>query len=391
MEFGIIVQGHAPGQAKAHSPVYEQDWVRRELELIREADRHNWKYVWVTEHHFLEEYSHLSDSVTFMAYALAQTERIHIGSGIFNMNPIVNHPVRLAERVAMLDQLSQGRFEFGTGRGAGSHEIGGFGLTNDETRSNWEETIREIPKMWKQKGYSHPDGSAFKVPAAGTQSMPNREGGFNVLPKPYAHTHPAMWVAAGNPGTYEKAAKLGLGVLGFGIGSVLANSPLIKIYKETIANADPVGDYVNDNVMNMAGIICLEDRQRAREAAAAKGNTYLGSLVYRYHDTFPRPEGIPQWPELLPETTLESIDASIEGGFGFIGDPAEVTEQFARFQEVAGCDQLVIALPLHMPHETALEIIRVFGDQVIPKFDTDPVHRTTRFREAAGGPLVPRD
>ena len=43
------------------------------------------------------------------------------------------------------------------------------------------------------------------------------------------------------------------------------------------------------------------------------------------------------------------------------------------------------------PHETALEIIRVFGDQVIPKFDTDPVHRTTRFREAAGGPLVPRD
>ena len=153
--------------------------------------------MWVTEHHFLEEYSHLSDSATFIAYALAKTERIHIGSGIFNMNPMVNHPVRLAERVAMLDLLSQGRFEFGTGRGAGSHEIGGFGLNPDQTRENWEEAIREVPKMWRQKGYSHPDGKAFKVPTEGTQMMPGREGAFNVLPKPYSHTHPALWVAAG--------------------------------------------------------------------------------------------------------------------------------------------------------------------------------------------------
>ena len=66
MEFGIFVQGHAPGQAKAHSPVHEQDWVRRELELVRQADRYNFKYVWVTEHHFLEEYSHLSDSASII-------------------------------------------------------------------------------------------------------------------------------------------------------------------------------------------------------------------------------------------------------------------------------------------------------------------------------------
>ena len=390
MEFGIFVQGHSPGQAKAHSPVHEQDWVRRELELVREADRHNWKYVWVTEHHFLEEYSHLSDSVTFIAYALAQTERIHIGSGIFNMNPIVNHPVRLAERVAMLDQLSQGRFEFGTGRGAGSHEIGGFGLVSDETKANWEETIREIPKMWKQKGYSHPDGSAFKVPAAGTQSMPNREGGFNVLPKPYAHTHPAMWVAAGNPGTYERAAKKGLGLLGFNIGSVWEMATMIKMYKDNIGQAEPVGDYVNDNVMITTGFSCLADRQRARENACNMGRGYQSSLVYRYHDTFPKPEGTPRWPELIPEPTMETLDDRIDQGFMVCGDADDVVEQIARYQDV-GCDQLVFGLPLSQPHELALESIRVFGDHVIPKFDTDAKHSTTRYREAAGGPLVPRD
>ena len=390
MEFGIFVQGHAPGQTKAHSRVYEQDWVRRELELIRQADRFNWKYVWVTEHHFLEEYSHLSDSATFIAYALALTERIHIGSGIFNLNPVVNHPVRLAERAAMLDQLSQGRFEFGTGRGAGSHEIGGFGLQQSETRANWEEALREIPKMWRQKGYSYPDGKAFSIPTTGTQMMPDREGAFNVLPKPYAHTHPPLWVAAGNPSTYERSAKMGLGLLGFNIGSVWDLEPLIKTYKDNIGNAKPVGDYVNDNVMITAGMVCLEDGRKAREAACLPGSSYLGSLVYRYHDTFPRPEGLPRWPDLLPDPTLDDIDGRIEGGYALCGTPDEIIEQIARYQTM-GCDQLVFGVPGSLPHEVAMESLRLFGERVIPKFDTDPKHRTTRFREAAGGPLTPRD
>ena len=390
MEFGIFVQGHAPGQVKAHSPVYQQDWVRRELELIRQADKHNWKYVWVTEHHFLEEYSHLSDSASFIAYALAQTERIHIGSGIFNMNPVVNHPIRVAERAAMLDQLSQGRFELGTGRGAGSHEIAGFGLKQSETRDNWEESIRELPKMWRQQGYSYPDGRSFKVPATGTQSMPGREGGFNVLPKPYAHTHPPLWVAAGNPGTYERAAVRGLGLLGFNVGSVWDMIPLIKTYKDNIVNAEPIGDYVNDNVMVTVGMLCLEDRQKARELTCSPGSSYLVSLVFRYHDSFPRPEGIPQWPELMPDSTLENLDGMIEAGYALCGDPEEVTKQIARYQDT-GCDQLVFGVPGNMPQDVVMESIRVFGEQVIPKFDTGPKHRTTIQREAAGGPLVPKE
>ena len=134
--------------------------------MIRLADKHNFKYVWVSEHHFLEEYSHLSDSATFCAYALAVTERIHLGSGIFNMNPIVNHPSG-SPSASPCSPTEPGRFEFGTGRGAGSHEIGGFGLTNDETRANWEETIRELPKMWRQKG--------TPTPTARPSSPPPRE------------------------------------------------------------------------------------------------------------------------------------------------------------------------------------------------------------------------
>ena len=388
MEFGIFVQGHSPGQEKAHSQAYAADWVKRELELIQAADRHNFKYVWVTEHHFLEEYSHLSDSATFIAYALAKTERIHIGSGIFNMNPVVNHPARLAERVAMLDLLSQGRFEFGTGRGAGSHEIGGFGLNPDQTRENWEEAIREIPKMWRQKGYSHPDGKAFKMPSEGTQMMPGREGAFNVLPKPYAHTHPALWVAAGNPGTYERAAKRGLGLLGFNVGPVWAMQPNIETYKKHIGDAEPVGDYVNDNVMVTTAMTVSKDPKRARELACLPGASYLVSLVYRYHDTFPKLEGMPRWPDLFPDPQADQVDMLIEAGMALCGEPEEVIKQVANYSTI-GCDQLVFGVPNNQPHEAVLESIELFGKHVIPEFDKDPKHSTTRHREAAGGPLVP--
>jgi alkanesulfonate monooxygenase SsuD/methylene tetrahydromethanopterin reductase-like flavin-dependent oxidoreductase (luciferase family) len=380
MEFALFLQGHSPKQ-RANDPYWEHQWVKNELELIREADQHNWKYCWISEHHFLEEYSHLSASEVFMGFSFAQTSRIHLGSGIFNLNPKVNHPVKLAERVAMLDHVSEGRFEFGTGRGAGSHEIGGFDITQAETKANWEEAIWEFRKMWGQRAYSHPDGAAWVTPETGTQ------GTFNVLPKPYVHTHPAMWVAAGNPPTYEKAARHGMGVLGFNVAAIYDMAPLVKAYKDNIANAEPVGDYVNDNVMIANGVICLEDGQLARKTATKMGLSYLQSLVFRYHDTFPKPDGFPVWPEVIPEPTLEDIEARIEAGYLLCGDPDEVLQQVKRYEEI-GCDQVSFGMPLDMPHEYAVETIRLFGDHVIPKLDTDPLHRTTRFREGAGGPLV---
>ena len=145
MEFGVLIHGYCP--RKPHDNDHEHDWVRREIELVTEADRYGFKYAWLTEHHFLEEYSHLSASEVFIPYLGALTEQIHIGSGIFNLNPQVNHPARLAERVAMLDHLMDRRFEFGTGRGAGAYEVGGFGITDtDATKAVWEEEAASCPR-----------------------------------------------------------------------------------------------------------------------------------------------------------------------------------------------------------------------------------------------------
>src|SRR6476620_3257683 len=122
MEFGIFVQGHLPG-ARAHDTEAEHTALLQEMELVKAADRYNWKFAWLSEHHALAEYSHLSCNEAHAAYLAACTERIHIGSGIFNLSPRVNNPVKTAEKVATLDHLTNRRFEFGTGRGAGSHEV----------------------------------------------------------------------------------------------------------------------------------------------------------------------------------------------------------------------------------------------------------------------------
>ena len=378
MEFGIFVQAHVPrARVEADGAAAEHNALMNETELVQAADRHGWKYAWITEHHFLTEYSHLSASEVYLGYLAHATERIHLGSGIFNLNPQVNHPVRVAERVAMLDHLSDGRFEFGTGRGAGSLEVTGFDIEGTHvTKEVWDEVVRQFVSMWADEPYAY-DGTAFRVPHPNSR-LPR----LNVLPKPWRKPHPPMWVACGNPPTYEKAARMGLGALGFNVASVKEMEPMVKSYKDNIDKAEPVGKYVNDNVMITNGVICLEDGQKAREAACRMGISYLQSLVFYYHDTFPAPEGLPIWPEEFPEPTLEDIEFRINEGYLLCGDPDEVIEQVKRYEGV-GCDQLVFGLPLNMPWDLCHETIRLFGDHVIPKFDADPVHRTTRFRDAA--------
>jgi alkanesulfonate monooxygenase SsuD/methylene tetrahydromethanopterin reductase-like flavin-dependent oxidoreductase (luciferase family) len=380
VEFGIFVQGHVPSsRVEREGRNAEHNALTGDIELIKAADQFGWKYVWVTEHHFLAEYSHMSASEVFMGYAAAVTERIHLGSGIWNLNPQVNHPVRVAERAAMMDHLSDGRFEFGTGRGAGSREVTGFDIpSTDVTKAVWDEVIAEFTRMWSSTEYTH-DGDAFRVPYPNEQ-MPTR----NVLPKPWKAPHPPLWVACGNPPTYQKAARLGLGALGFNVASINDMAPMVEAYKKAVPNAEPIGDYINDNVMITNGLVCLEDSRKAREAATRMGVSYLQSLVFYYHDTFPKVEGIPVWPEPFPEPTLEDVGYRIDEGYLLCGDPDEVVDQVRRYEAV-GCDQLVFGMPVDMPLDVAIETLRLFGEHVIPKFDPDPVHRTTRARQAAAG------
>ncbi|MGH9301028.1 MAG: LLM class flavin-dependent oxidoreductase [Acidimicrobiales bacterium] len=373
MEFGIFINGYLPGPA-SRDTASEHTMILREMEYVVQADKHNWKYAWFGEHHSLTEYSHLSSPEVMMGYLAGQTQRIHLSTGINNLSPRVNHPVRNAERVAFLDHVTEGRFEWGTGRGAGSHEIATFNiLDKNSTKAEWEEVIKEIPRMWEQRDYSF-EGEHFVVPYP-----------HNVLPKPYGIGHPPIWVACGNPTTFARAGELGIGAIAFNFEPVYALAGRIEAYKSAIAAcASPLGQYKNDNVMMTNGVICLSDRKRAREIATTAGRGYLYSLVCLYHDTIPKPEHARTWPEPPHRPpSEETLDALIEAGWLLCGTPDEVCEQVEKYQTV-GCDQVVFGLPNDgMAHEEVLEMLELFGTKVIPHFDKDPVHSTTRYRQSA--------
>ncbi|MCX4507840.1 LLM class flavin-dependent oxidoreductase [Streptomyces anulatus] len=373
MEFGLFVQGYVPAARAKVDPEAEHKALIEETEYVIQADKSGFKYAWASEHHFLEEYSHLSANDVYLGYLAHATERIHLGSGIFNPLAPVNHPVKVAEKVAMLDHLSEGRFEFGTGRGAGSHEILGFmpGITDmNHTKELWEETIAEFPKMWLQDEYVGFQGKHW--------SLPPRK----ILPKPYGKSHPAMWYAAGSPSSYAMAGKKGLGVLGFSVQKVSDMEWVVESYKNAVKDAEPVGAFVNDNVMVTSTAICAETHAKAVEIAVGGGLNYLQSLLFRYHDTFPRPEGIPEWPQLLPEYTEEIVELLIAEELMICGDPDEVLKQCRRWDR-AGADQLSFGLPIGISPADTMNTIRLIGEHVIPQIDTDPVHRTSRFRAAA--------
>ena len=164
----------------------------------------------------------------------------------------------------MLDHFTGRRFEWGTGRGAGSHELASFNiLDKNSTKPEWEEVVKEIPRMWEQVDYTF-DGEHFTVPTP-----------HNVLPKPYGQGHPPIWVACGNPPTFNRAGELGIGAIAFNFEPIFDLRGRIEAYKEGVANCtEPIGQFKNDNVMITNSVICCETREegardRAPQRAAA--------------------------------------------------------------------------------------------------------------------------
>jgi alkanesulfonate monooxygenase SsuD/methylene tetrahydromethanopterin reductase-like flavin-dependent oxidoreductase (luciferase family) len=380
MEFGIFVHGYIPGPG-AHDRASEHLSLTREIDLAITADKHNWKYVWFGEHHGLTEYSHLSAPEVSIGYVAAKTQRIHLGTGITSLSPRKEHPVRFAERAAMLDHITEGRFEWGTGRGAGSHEVASFNIMNtDSTRAEWDEVSREVVRMWEQQDYSF-HGEHFTVPTP-----------HNILPKPYGHSHPPIWMACGNPGSFAKAGSLGIGAIAFNFEPIYNLKGRIESYKEAAECPEEIlGDYQNNNVMMTNAVVCLDDRDRAREIAISKGRGYLVTMVNLYHDTMPKSPDAVTWPDPPPDLSQGGdafLDFAIEAGLMLVGTPEEVCEQIEAYQTV-GCDQLVFGLGDGMSFDENLEMIELFGDKVIPEFDKTSEHSTAAYRRNARGPKYP--
>ena len=373
MDFGVFCSAGVGPRPWEES---EPERFRQDLEMGIKADEVGFDSFWAPEHHFLEEYSHNAAShLTCLAVGM-RTERIRLVTGIMNLCAPINHPVRVAEQIAMIDIYTNGRIELGTGRGSGSTEVNSWGLQNEETKGYWEEAIRAIPKMWTQDLFSH-DGEHFSVPER------------NILPKPLQKPHPPLWVTATNPDTVERAGRMGLGVAVFSFQSPQALEPLVETYKKAIADPDPISEVVNDKFLTIAPLLCLEDGDRARDWHARRANLTTAHFSV-YFDTVPEiaarladePRPIPQTrlreliaeaandPSLVPPFPVTADDPNdlIESGL-CVGDPEQVKRAIQNYADV-GVDELgmIPRTSWIEPQEMILESLEVTGRDVLPSF-----------------------
>jgi len=218
--------------------------------------------------------------------------------------------------------------------------------------------------------YSH-EGEFFRVPER------------KVFPKPMGQGHPAIWVAAGSPDTFTEAGEIGIGAFCFSLGKAAGMQKLVDNYKAAVSNATPVGWYTNDNIMGVTNMICMEDRTKAFETAANMGMNYYSSLAYHWLDNVPRPGNLPEWPAKIPEPTPEVVEQLAADGYIVAGNPDDCIKGVQRWVDV-GFDQITFSPTTNtLPTETIVASMELFGREVIPHFDKDPVHSTTRYREAA--------
>ncbi len=194
MKFGGFYELQHPRPWSSES---EHALLKNALEQVELSDRMGYDYVWATEHHFLEEYAHSSAPEVFLAACSQRTKNLRIGHGIVQMPPYINHPARVAERIATLDLISDGRCDFGAGAGATETELGGFNVPQSEKKEMFLEGMRIAIRMMVEEPFAGYESKYLNVPQR------------NVVPKPLQKPHPPLWMACSRRESILQAARLG--------------------------------------------------------------------------------------------------------------------------------------------------------------------------------------
>jgi alkanesulfonate monooxygenase SsuD/methylene tetrahydromethanopterin reductase-like flavin-dependent oxidoreductase (luciferase family) len=345
--------------------------------------------VWEVEHHFLEEYSHSSAPEVFLAAASQRTRQIRLGHGIVLTAPKFNHPARTAERIAMLDLVSNGRVDFGTGESSSEAELGGFGIAFEDKRDAWLEGLEVAVRCMTE------------VPFAGVEgrfvSMPPR----NVVPKPVQQPHPPLWVACSRRDTILLAAEKGIGALTFAFIDPEEARHWVHDYYTTLEERGvPVGLAVNANLACVTPMMLHHDEGEAIRRGIEGANFFGYSLGHFYIFGTHEPGRTNVWQEYLerrsavgydPEAAARALEeerlgAKLASGDatglrGAIGTPDQVREYLRRYEE-AGVDEVIFVLQAgRNRHEHIMESIDLFGREVLPEFLERDERRTTEKAE----------
>ncbi len=330
--------------------------------------------IWAVEHHALTQYSHMSSPESFLAFVAGKTDRIRIGHGVICLPPAMNHPVKVAERVATLDILSRGRLNFGIGKGGTQQEAGTFGYDLADLQPMIDEAMYLIPKIMVEDEIEH-DGQYIKIPRRA------------IHPKPYQDPHPPMFMAATREESLRVAAQRGLGGMILGFSTPEETARLNRVYREAFATRDPkdqVGYFPNEYLAVGCPIIVSTDREKAVRIGL-RGQRFFGQAIHHWYGAGPKPDV----DDVTVDEHRQAVDAAKQATIAYLheaqipitaaatdmyntehayGTPEDAIAHIERL-EAAGADEILMLMQMGtVPHEAIMETLTHLGETIIPYF-----------------------
>jgi alkanesulfonate monooxygenase SsuD/methylene tetrahydromethanopterin reductase-like flavin-dependent oxidoreductase (luciferase family) len=336
MRFAVLFAAPVPGGAAAD----ERAELRSCVEQAVCAEKYGFHRVWVMEHHGLAGYGHISSPDVLLAWIGARTSTLRLGVGVA-MPPAINHPIRVAERVALLDVLSGGRVDIAAAGGRSDCEAALFGHDVSQADEERDLALARITGLW---------------------SDPSVEQAA-VLPRPVQMPHPPLFVSCGDGPSARRAGALGLGALALGFGGIESAPKLVGSYRAgTSSRAEPPAAQQNQLSM-LCPTVVLRDRERA-EAIGHRAERYFRQAANHWYAGGPEAPGD------------EDGALAIAGAYG----TSETANEFAGALQSAGVDEVVLFVHMGtVSPDACVETLERWGTEVLPRF-ADRAH-DARFIE----------
>jgi alkanesulfonate monooxygenase SsuD/methylene tetrahydromethanopterin reductase-like flavin-dependent oxidoreductase (luciferase family) len=373
VQFSMIFEAQMADPSAAN----EHQVIRDCVDQAVLAEEMGFDRVWSVEHHSLKWYAHMSAPEVFLTWIAAKTSRIRIGHGVVCMPFNYNHPIRVAERAAMLDVLSNGRLDLGAGRGATLQEMSAMGVDPDRTYAEVEEALRMIGSMWRGKTGEED----FEWHGELLQVAPHP-----ILPRPVQLPHPPLYLACTKRDTVGLAAEYGIGSLVLGFSGPDDIAELRKIYDDTIKTRSKkrfVSTEVNDHFSALCPTIVLDDKQEAFQVGA-RGQRFFAEAIAHWYGGGPPPDpGDDTDQGVAIEAARDRMVAKLHEAdipvrpnstltFNLVehayGDWRDAITYAERLEE-AGADEIMCLIQMGtVPQAACMETIRQWGEKVIPHF-----------------------
>jgi alkanesulfonate monooxygenase SsuD/methylene tetrahydromethanopterin reductase-like flavin-dependent oxidoreductase (luciferase family) len=335
MKFGLFGGARARGGPAGDSEGYH-DFIN----YVVEAEKLGFSSVFLVEHHFTG-FGQVSASLNLLSYLAARTERIRLGTAVVVLP--WHNPVLVAEQASTLDLLSNGRLDFGVGKGYRPYEFSGFCVPQDEATERFDEAMEVIRLAWGS------GGERFSF-AGKWFSYDN----IVVEPSPIQHPHPPFWLGAGSADSIRRAAREGYNLLLDQIAPIGLIVERVKVFREECQAVGRAWDPMNVGVTRGLQIIRKESERKQAIATRRAVLQNIGDLA--------RGPGAERYHQIKDdEDAFELDDAPL------LGTPEEIIARLKKL-EAGGVENVLFAAP-----GASVAHLRTFAEEIMPEFAGNPM------------------